>query len=239
MRFSILVAICIAFLPTSLCETAIKGNILALILPMPSHQMVVKTLARELKEFGYKTTIVIPADDDVEKSMHDSGVNVIASEGMTQLYSVLLNMCIEIVKQGFTGNTGMITPLKVIEEFCPYLSEDFALIETLRRGKFDMAIIDILFVNLCVSVIPYKLSIPFIHYGRSIKLQEMRTLVHPGVYPATAALPFSDQMSYLQRVLNSLIYMKLMVFPDPLYLSDIVGTFAPEMPHITNQQLQA
>ena len=33
--------------------------------------------------------------------------------------------------------------------------------------------------------------------------------------------------------------MKSMAFPDPFYPSDIVGTFAPEMRHLTNQQLQA
>ena len=46
-------------------------------------------------------------------------------------------------------------------------------------------------------------------------------------------------MSYFQRVQNTLIYIKLMTFSDPLNPPDIVGKFAPEMPHLTNQQLQA
>ena len=67
----------------------------------------------------------------------------------------------------------------------------------------------------------------------------MRTLVHPAVYPAAFVLPLSDKMSYIQRVYNSLIYMKLFTFPDQVNPPDVVGMFAPEMPHLTNQQLQA
>ena len=239
MRFLILVLVCLTLASTSLCESVMKGRILALQMPIPSRWMVLKTLARELKEFGYKTTMVIPGDKHVEESMTDSEIDVIVSEGMTQFYSIFNNISTEVVKQGFSGKTGIIRPFENLGKFCPYLVEDLALMETLQKRKFDMAVIDTLLVNLCVSVIPYKLSIPFIHYGRSFKVQELRTIVHPGVYPATWALPLSDKMPYLQRVQNTLIYIKLMAYPDPFYPSDIVGTFAPEMPHLTNQQLQA
>ena len=239
MRFLILVPICLTLASTSLCESVMKGRILALQMPIHSRWMVLKTLARELKEFGYKTTMVIPGDKHVEASMTDSEIDVIVSEGMTQFYSIFNNMSTEVVKQCFSGKTGSIRPYENFGKFCQYLVEDLALMETLQKRKFDMAVIDTLFVNLCLSVIPYKLSIPFIHYGRSFKMQEMRAIVHPGVYPATMALSLSDKMSYLQRVQNTFIYIKLMAYPDSIYPSDIVGTFAPEMPHLTNQQLQA
>ena len=239
MRFLKLVLMCLTLASTSLCESVVKGRILALQMPIPSRWMVLKTLARELKEFGYKTTMVIPGDKHVEASMADSEIDVIVSEGMTQFYSILNNMSTEFLKQSFSGKTGIIPPYETFGKFCPYLVEDLALMETLQKRKFDMAVIDTLFVNLCLSVIPYKLSIPFIHYGRSFKVQEMRTIVHQGVYPATWTLPLSDKMPYLQRVQNTFIYIKLMAYPDSFYPSDIVGTFAPEMPHLTNQQLQA
>ena len=192
MRFLILVLVCLTLASSSLCESVVKGRILALQMPIPSRWMVLKTLAREMKEFGYKTTTVIPADKDVEKSMTDLGIDVIVSEGMTQFYSIINNMSTEVVKQGFSGKTGIIRPYENFGKFCLYLGEDLALMETLRKRKFDMAVIDTIFVNLCLSVIPYKLSMPFIHYGRSFKVQEMRTIVHPGVYPATWTLPLSD-----------------------------------------------
>ena len=239
MRFLVFIPFCITLLPTSLCKPMVKGEILALQMPIPSRWMVMKTIARELKEFGYKTTIVIPDDEDVEKSMTDSGMDVIVSEGVTKFYSIFKSLAPEFVREGFSGNTGFIRSVRIFDKFCPYLVEDISLLETLRQRKFSMTIIDTLFVNLCVSVIPYKLSIPYIQLGRSFKLQDMRALVHPGVFPAFWVLPFTDKMSYLQRVQNSLIYLKLVSFPDPLHPSDIVGKFAPEMPHLTNQQLQA
>ena len=237
MRFSVLIPLYITLLPTSLCGPMVKGEILALQMPIPSRWIVIKTLARELKEFGYKTTLVIPKD--IEKSMTDSGMDVIVSEGVTKFYSIFMSLVEDFAREGFSGNTGFISSVQIFDKFCPYLVEDITLLETLHQRKFAMTIIDTSFVNLCVSVIPYKLSAPYIQIGRSLKLQDMRALIHPGVYPAFWDLPFTDKMSYLQRVQNSLTFLKLMAVPDPLNPSDIVGTFAPEMPHLTNHQLQA
>ena len=151
MRFLILALICLTVASTCVCESVVKGRILALNMPIPSRWMVLKTLARELKEFGYKTTLVIPGDKHVEASMTESEVHVIVSEGMTQFYSIFNNISTELVKQGFSGKTGMIRHSETIGKFCPYLVEDLALMETLQKRKFDMAVIDTLLVNLCLS----------------------------------------------------------------------------------------
>ena len=227
------------FLSSSLCKSTMKGKLLALDMPAITRWMVLKTLARELNEFGYKTTVVLPADKEIEKSMTDSGIDVIVSDGLTQFYSIVKNVSKQLVSHGFSGNGSFANSVQIIDKLCPYLVQDSALMETLRKRKFIAAIVDTPIVNLCTSVIPYKLSIPFVQFGRSFKLQEIRTLVHPGVYPATWFQTISDKMSYFQRVQNSLTYMKLMTFSDPLNPPDIVGKFAPEMPHLTNQQLQA
>ena len=158
MRFSILpVAVCIwiAFLPTSFCENAVKGEILALQMPIPSRWMVLKTLARELNELGFKTTVDIPADNDVEKSMTDSGIGVIVSEGITQFSSIFKNMSTEAVKQGFSGKTAFIRSIQSFDKFYSYLVQDLPLMDTLWKRKFNAAIIDTIWVNLCASVIPY------------------------------------------------------------------------------------
>ena len=239
MKLLFVLPLFVALLTTSSGESVVKGEILALQMPILSRWMVLKTLARELKEFGYKTTIVIPDDRDVEKSMTGGEIDVIVSEGMSQFQSILKSMAPELVRQGFSGKTGFVRGFQNFDKFCPYLVEDKTLMKKLRKRKFDMALIDTLFVDLCTSVIPYKLSIPYVRFGRNFKLQEMRTLIHPGVFPAVMFFPLSDKMSYLQRVENSLIYMKLLTFPDPLNPSEIVKMHAPEMPYITNEQLQA
>ena len=239
MRPSIFLPLCWTLLPSYVCEPKREGNILALVMPYPTRWMVLKTLSRELKEFGYQTTVVLPADEVIENSMTNSGVDIIVSNGLTQFYSSFDKMVSLLFSNGFSGNAKFATSVQIIDKLCPYLVHDSVLMDTLHKRKFDAAIIDTPLVNLCTSVIPYKLSIPFIQYGRNFKLHEMRTLVHPGVYPATLLLTVSDKMSYLQRVQNILLYIKSMVFADPLHPPNIVGTFAPEKQHLTNQQLQA
>ena len=239
MGIAKLLIVCFAILTTSLCESAVKRNILALTLPGHSRWRTMVGLSRELKEFGYKITVVLPAGHDIEKTMIASGMDVIVSEGLTQCEPIFEKAIAGIVEYGFSGSTGHVPPIQDVGKLCPYLVGDKVLMETLRKRKFDAAIIDTVLANLCISVIPYKLSIPYIHFGRIFQLEQMRTIVHPGVYPATFFLALSDKMSYLERVYNTLVYTMLMVFPDTINPPDVVGKFAPEMPHLTNEQLQA
>ena len=222
-----------------LCELADKGHILALQIPGSSRWTVLKALAHELREFGYKTTIVRPAELEIETPVTDSAIDVIDSEGLTQVYHIFEIYQTSLMKNAFSGVKGFVPSTQFFNKFCEYLLNDSGIMETLRKRKFVAAVIDTPFLNPCFSVIPYKLSIPFIHFGRSIEHQKMRTWINPGVYPSTWYHALSDQMSYLERVYNTIYYMKLMTFPDALNPRDLVGKYAPEMPHLTNQQLQA
>ena len=67
----------------------------------------------------------------------------------------------------------------------------------------------------------------------------MRTLIHPSAYPASAVFSITDRMTYFQRLKNVLVYILVLIAPDMFNPSDVVGTYAPDMPHITNEELQA
>ena len=114
--------------------------------------MVLKTQARELNEFGYQTTVVLPADKMIETSMTDYGFDVIVSDGLTQFYSLVKNLVPPLVSNGFSGNARFATSVQVIDRLCPYLAHDSVLMDTLYKRKFDAAIIDTPLVNLCTSV---------------------------------------------------------------------------------------
>ena len=229
----------VPLLISSLCESVAERNILALPMHGDSRYRTMAGLARELKQFGYKMTVVLPAGHEIEKTMIASGTEVIVSEGMTQYEPIYRKAIAGLAEHGFAGITGPVPEIQDFDKFCPYLVNDKVLMKTLWNRKFDAVIIDTVLVNLCVSVIPYKLSIPFIHFGRIFQLEQMRTLVHPGVYPATFFLPLSDKMSYVDRVYNTLVYIMLMTLPEKINQPNVVGKFAPEMPHLTNEQLQA
>ena len=182
MRILLFTAVYSVLLHSCLCEPADKGNILAIIQgPGSSRWMVFKTLSHELRKFGYKTTVVGPDDPEIEKQMTDSAIDFIVSEGLTQSHHIIRNSITSYIGQSFSG-VHVAPSAQMFTKFCDYLLYDSALIETLRKRKFVAAVIDTPLLNLCSSVIPYRLSIPFIHFGRIFEHQKLRTWINPGVF---------------------------------------------------------
>ena len=109
--------------------------------------------------------------------------------------------------------------IKTILEYCPLVAGDNKLVESLKQRQFDVAIEDVNYVKVCMSVIPYKLSIPF-HSGRTwFNSHNMRTLVHPLSYPASFAIPLTYRMTYTDRIFNAMMYFILLVAPELLLLN--------------------
>ena len=219
----------------------IQGNILVLSMPAYSRWFSLVNIAQELKKIGYTTTFVFP---DRPARKHMTGVaeaDIIVSEGMTNfVHHLKEHIGAPFIKHGTTA--GSATPLPSYLPFnklCSFVASDISLLKQLAQRHFDLAIVDTNFVNHCLSVIPYKLSVPFIHFGAYFEIHHMRSLIHPSVYPVLKMLPFTDRMTYLERFYNTLLYLVMMILPDPFNPSDIVGTFAPEKPHLKNEQLKA
>ena len=227
-------------LPTS---TPIKhrGNILALSMQGYSRWISMINIANELKELGYKTTFVFPDDPQVTMIKEKFDVEIIQSDGMTRFVEYMMGggFFASVVEHGLKGFTSPLSLYLKFEKYCTFVVGDTALMQALEKRHFDLVLIDTLFVNPCISVIPYKLSVPFIHYGAVFDVHHMRSLVHPSVYPVTKLLNLTDQMTYLERIGNHLVYLAMLTLPDLFSPSDIVGTFAPEKPHITNEELKA
>ena len=110
--------------------------------------------------------------------------------------------------------------------YCSLVAGDNNLMETLSKRHFDVMIADTGFVDTCMSVIAYKLSMPFIQFGRGFQVQNMRTLIHPAAYPVSAAFQLTDRMTYIQRFANTMLYLLVSVMPDLVHPADVVGTFA-------------
>ena len=218
--------------------TDVKGNILVLAMPGYSRWLGVLNVARELKTYGYSTTFVIPEGKD--KLLAGSGIEVITSKNLTKFESIFYNEIAALgMSHGFSGSSPSLSTFMKFGEFCSLIAGDEDLIQTLQKRKFGIAIIDTVFVTLCTCVIPYRLSIPFVHFGRDFLSQRMRILIHPSAYPAVPVLPITDKMTYLQRLENAMVYIFELIAPDLFNPSDVVGMFAPNMPHITNEELQA
>ena len=227
--------------PTVQPLTKRQGNVLVLSMPAYSRWFSLVNIAHELKIIGYNTTFVLP---DGPGRQHITGVSesdIIVSEGMNKFVHYFReNIAAPFIKHGTTTCSAI--PLSYLLRFnklCPFVASNKPLLQQLEQRHFDLVIVYTNFENPCLSVIPYKLSVPFIHFGALFEIHHMRSLIHPSVYPVIKFLPLTDRMTYFERKDNTLLYLGMMILPDPINPSDIVGTFAPEKPHLTNEELKA
>ena len=213
------------------------GNVLFLIMPGHSRWLTNTNVVRELKNYGYNSTFVLPKGKD--KLAADAGVEMIVSEGMTKFEDIVDKMSEVVTEGGFRGDSMRFSIMKEIAMYCPLVAGDNKLMETLSNKHFDVMIADTALVGVCMGVIAYKLSLPFIQIGRAFQVHNMRALIHPAAYPTAFIFPMTDRMTYSQRFANTMLYILFLVMPDLVNPADIVGTFAPDLPHITNEQLKA
>ena len=217
----------------------------ALMIPFPSANYWHRTayLAQELKLFGYNTTVVLPDSQLADRILSEFDVDVIISDGMTKSMDTFDKAAKHASLNGFSGSKMAAYDDRKMKEICPNIASDEKLLEQLRRRKFKFAILGISCSNLCVSVVPYKLSIPFIRLedmvfdmGISNVLQ-----IHPGVFPADLLLPYNDKMVYFERFINVLYYFLFIIKPDVYDSnpSNVVEKFAPEKENLSNDDLQA
>ena len=210
-----------------------------LILPMPIFSAMFKSacLARELKQHGYNVTVVLPDGPAKKTLLEEFDFDFIVSEGMTKTLETLDEVTSVVIPSAFSGSQIGIASLTKFGKMCYNIGNDEKLLKALQQRNFEIAVINMVFTNLCASVIPYKLGIPFIRED-AIPL-ESRILIHPAVFPVNVFLPSTDEMTFLQRLGNTLYYAIYLLKPDLFNPSDVVGTFAPEKEHISNEELQA
>ena len=214
-----------------------NGKVLFLIMPGHSRWLSNIHVAQELKGYGYNSTFVLPKGK--YQLAKDAGVEVIVSEGMSKFENIESELSATVASDGFRGEPVKFSVVKRIAEFGSLVVGDNKLMETLSKRRFDIVIADTALVEVCMSVIAYKLSLPLVQFGRGFQVHKMRTLIHPASYPTSTAFQMTDRMTYIQRFANTMLYVIFLVIPDLFNPADVVGTYAPDLPHITNEQLKA
>ena len=210
------------------------------MLPKPGYSYLHRTgnLARELVSSGYNVTVILkdgPIKGNIIKDF--ALVDVLISDALTKFAHLNEEFYKEVIHSGFRGSNFEFLIQPKFKNMCFDLALDETLLGKLRQKNFDIAIVNMADYNTCASVIPYKLSIPFIR--EEVVPRDAGRLVNPAVYPTNYLFPTTDKMSYMQRLANTLFYIFWFVRPDILSPPDAVGTLAPEMPPITNEKLRS
>ncbi|XP_069102818.1 UDP-glucuronosyltransferase 2B31-like [Argopecten irradians] len=111
---------------------------------------------------------------------------------------------------------------------CHNLLSDDSLLTKLDQGNFDLALIDNVVISDCFTVLAYKLGIPYIQIGAAYNPGRARIPFMPSVHSAFNLLGFLDEMSFHQRIANTLFSVWTIFSPQPFFDDDLVKTYVPE-----------
>ena len=92
-------------------------------------------------------------------------------------------------------------------------------------------------IAMTSTLIPYKLDVPFIMMGPLAFPQNKRVPILPTVFPS-AFLPYTDQMTFLERVHNTLFQL-ILYWQHVFVNSSLVYEYVPEKPYISPIDLSA
>ena len=104
------------------------------------------------------------------------------------------------------------------DHFCNNLMRiNDALMTTLETQKFDLAVVDGIFVMKCVYLVPHRLRIPWVTYCDIADPLLIRSPWLPSFVPHSSVL-LTDRMNFLERLTNTLMSAAFLLyspFPDP------------------------
>jgi hypothetical protein len=110
------------------------------------------------------------------------------------------------------------------------------LVEELRNMKPDLFVLD-LSPQKMMAVLAYKLGVPFAFLGSHVDASAMTASVPISVAcEPFLALPYTDTMTFLQGVVNSIFHAVWTVI-DPFMPTEVATIYTPEKPFVTNDQL--
>jgi len=108
------------------------------------------------------------------------------------------------------------------QEWCRQLTsvDNDDKLDKLEREQFDVAVVDGSFISMCLYLIPHRLRIPWITYSDIVDPLIVRVPWLPSFVPSTTLFPFSEQMTFTERLKNIAAFCVLffflpMKFPDP------------------------
>ena len=205
------------------CET-----ILFLGLPFYSHLNTMVFLAKELHNRGHNS--YFPVTEKLTKTLK-------ISEGIQFLHmkdDPAVDEFSQIAMKIFSKekNAKWEDLQKSMWEICDNLLLDEDWFQSLKSVKATFAVVDGIFMSTCLTIIPYRLSIPFILIGAQNTHSIHRT---PWVFSAfpTTLTKYTDRMSFKERFLNSFFHATEYLLPPMGTPSKNVKAYAPDKPEIS------
>ncbi|KAK6191987.1 hypothetical protein SNE40_003544 [Patella caerulea] len=228
MKNSVII-LCLLTLPSMV----VAAKILFLAYPTFSHLQGMALLGDFLNERGHE--IWMSATSNLEKKLKLKSRNIKVtpfSSGNKLIASVEnITSSVETSPSEVYFKTGKrILNLEEYKWTCHVMLTDELFLATIKEQKFDLVVLDIIPIVTMLNLIPYKFDIPFVYFGPGYIPYLYRIMYSPSFVPFPI-LPMSDRMSFLERVVNTIL-QSVTVFYDSFSYYRAAAIYVPEKPYI-------
>ena len=235
------VSLAIALSTIAQCCSA--ENILFLGFPAYSHLFGPANVGKFLQSQGHNVLLASPPQ--LKDKLEKHGVNLLLYHSLGDYPEIRLVP--NIILKDYFATSSILKSLQFIlygNEASQLLTsaltkilKDDQLFKHIEDFKPDLIVMDSSPVAIMLPLIPYKLNVPFIMMGSEDPPQRTRAPIVPTVYPQNA-FPYTDQMTFLERVTNTITHLlayRLNLFTDQSFINEYIA----EKPYISPIDLQA
>ncbi|XP_076441020.1 UDP-glucuronosyltransferase 2B4-like [Babylonia areolata] len=209
----------------NLVRTSESKTVIIIPYPNLSHTKYHTNIARSLAERGHHVWVAMSTSVSQNDYLDTSGFNIIPFETIPGLEERTRKLMSDSYFEGTSFKFFDFT--RLTREVVGDLLKNESFLSTIKEKRPDLIVVDNFFVFYPISVIPYRLRIPFAFVGSSYHAPTMRVPFSPAEVPF-AILPYTNQMSFMQRLHSTLFFMLFSVY-NPSFQTDVVATYAPEM----------
>ncbi|XP_070188058.1 2-hydroxyacylsphingosine 1-beta-galactosyltransferase-like isoform X2 [Littorina saxatilis] len=210
-------------------------RVVSLSSPFTSHTNYHTNVARALVKLGHQVWLTMPdylADKGVLDTSNVSVIEYTLSKNYQETTMALMR------DKYFVGlPDDFVTMASVMKALCHEMISNLSFVEEIRKVKPDLIVIDNIPIVRMLTVIAYKLGVPFAYVGTVYDADTMRIPYSPAVTPQPLFV-ISDVMTFFQRVGMFCLHI-IAQFYDPFLTRNMVAIYAPERPFISNDMLLA
>jgi glucuronosyltransferase len=218
------------------------ANILILGMPFYSHLFGPANLGQFLQTQGHNVLLAIPPQ--LKGKLENRGIKLLLYHSLGGFPEDRLLR--ESILDGYFTTTSLLQSMvqskgtdmtQRVQQIARKIVTDVNLLKNIENFKPDLIMLDSGPTAVMFTLIPYKLNVPFIMIGNEEFPQCTRAPILPTVFPYKN-YPYTDHMTFLQRITNTLKYLQTYQKYPYINLS-LIHEYVPEKPYISPIDLQA
>ena len=227
-----------------LVQMTTAANVLLVPFGFHSHIAEIVSIGLELKiRHGHSLHMVMMRSYPGYHKLNHEDINIISYH---QEEKDIFSLPPEEGYQDIFENAMTMTPIedfryniKGAKENCVNLLSDENLRKKLLHIRIDLAIVDAFAWNRCAYVLLYSLDIPYISLITQYEPWLFRLPALPSFVPFGIGAPYSEQMTFWERLLNTwnLVDWSARTSQLPFLDNNFVTKYAPNKPYLSLNQL--